>query len=598
MKFQKETSRGSQLRSIKIEGRHKEEINPIYTENNNCQDCYKCLRQCPVKAIKIEGGSASVIPAECIYCGHCVQVCPAGAKKVRNDIQLLTDALDKGEKVIASLAPSYISEFPGIKEEVITGALKKIGFMGVSETALGAEIVSRETLKIVQKRHGEVVISSCCPSVVLMINRFYPQLTDKIAPVLSPMQAHAKMLKEVYGAEIRSVFFGPCIAKKCESDNDPELTDLALTFSDLRNLLDLYYPDWELHKTETDDTFIPSGSGKGSYFPVDGGMIAAMREQTTLTDGSFMSFSGVKRVKEVLNDLSEGRLKGSLFLELMICEGGCVKGPCIIDSSSEANKRQKIINEAGKRVVSEYFKGYDTEIAVDHNQNNPLEITRASETEITNALRASGKFSDSDELNCGGCGYDSCRDFAVAMLRGKAERIMCVSYTRRVAQDKASVLLKKIPYGVVVVDDTLRIIDANNIFTEIIGKGFPEILTSVGSIEGSDLKKAVSFHRLFNSVLHSGEEMVERRIKENGLLLNVSVITIQPHKIVCGIIRDLQDPEVQKEHILKTSRQVIHQNMEVVQKIAFLLGENAAYTESMLNSIVESVDNENETEEK
>lgn len=167
---------------------------------------------------------------------------------------------------------------------------------------------------------------------------------------------------------------------------------------------------------------------------------------------------------------------------------------------------------------------------------------------------------------------------------------MCVSNNRRVAQDKASVLLKKIPYGVVMVDETLTIIDSNRLFAEILGGEVLELYNSLGKLEGSDLKKVAFFHKLFSSVLYSGEEMIERRIRENGLLLNVSVITLQPHKIVCGIIRNLQDPEVRKDHVLNTTRQVIHQNMEIVQKIAFLLGENAAYTESMLNSIVESVD--------
>ena len=179
------------------------------------------------------------------------------------------------------------------------------------------------------------------------------------------------------------------------------------------------------------------------------------------------------------------------------------------------------------------------------------------------------------------------------MLSGKAERIMCISYTRRVAQDKASVLLKKIPYGVVVVDDSLKIIDSNRLFAEILGGEVLEIYNSLGTIEGSDLKKVAFFHKLFSSALYSGEEMTERRIRGNGLFLNVSVITIQPNKIVCGIIRNLQDPEVRKDHMLSTTRQVIHQNMEIVQKIAFLLGENAAYTESMLNSIIESADQEN-----
>lgn len=583
-----ETVNSGKLEKIVCQGQQL--VSPIYTEKNNCQDCYKCLRQCPVKAIKIEGGSASVIASECIYCGHCVQVCPVGAKKVRDDFSKLSEAMDQGEKVIACLAPSYISEFPGLDPQVLAGALKKLGFWGVSETALGAEVVARQTAAYIKEKSEGIFISSCCPSIVRLINRHYPQLADYIVPVLSPMQTHAKILKEIYGQDVQTAFFGPCIAKKGECDDYPGLTDYALTFGDLHDFLDMNYPGWELKEVEQNNLFIPTKAGKGSYFPVDGGMIANMKRQTSMTDASFMSFSGITSVKEVLNNLAEWQTGEPLFLELLICEGGCVKGPCSMNSSSVAVKRQRVLREVDNREETLLYPGAQVDIDFDQKEKNPIITKQISESEIANALKATGKFTEADELNCGGCGYDSCRDFAMAMLNGKAERLMCVSNNRRVAQDKASVLLKKIPYGVVMVDETLTVIDSNRLFAEILGGEVLELYHSLGKLEGSDLKKLVFFHKLFSSVLYSGEEMMERRIRENGLLLNVSVITLQPHKIVCGIIRNLQDPEVRKDHVLNTTRQVIHQNMEIVQKIAFLLGENAAYTESMLNSIVESVD--------
>jgi len=567
-------------------------VHPIYTEKNNCQDCYKCLRQCPVKAIKVEESNASIIPSECIYCGHCVEVCPVGAKKVRDDFSLLQSAIDRGEKVIACLAPSWVSEFNDMNGRAIERALKAAGFNGVSETALGAEIVAKETTRFIANSPANIFISSCCPSVVLLVNKYYPTLADNIVPLLSPMQSHARMLKEIYGQEIRTAFFGPCISKKTENEYVSGLTDFVLTFNDLHDIIDTYSSISDDNSIDEGDYFIPCHAGKGNYFPVDGGMIANMKASPSVTDTTYMSFSGVTKIREVLNDLLNGKLKAPLFLELMVCEGGCIKGPCTISKSSEAVKKQQVIHSLEKtgRVNPEIW--VKTDIAFDQNYRDPLSAPYEAESEISNALKASGKFSETDELNCGGCGYDSCRDFAIAMLRGKAERIMCLSYTRRVAQDKASVLLKKIPYGVVVVDENLTIIDSNTLFSTIIGGDLPEINESLGGIEGSDLKKTVSFYRLFASVLHSGEEMIERTIKENGLLLNISVITIQPHKIVCGIIRNLQNPEVRKEHVLKGTRDVIRQNMEIVQKIAFLLGENAAYTESVLNSVAESVENE------
>ena len=565
--------------------------NPVYTEKNNCQDCYKCLRQCPVKAIKVEGSNASIIASECIYCGHCVEVCPAGAKKVREDLSSVLSGIDKGEKIIACLAPSYVSEIEDVNEETLSRALRNAGFMGVSQTALGAEIVATETSHYIKNHPDSVVISSCCPSVVLLVNKYYPQLADKIVPVLSPMQAHAKMLKEKYGDNIKTAFFGPCISKKTENDHVNGLTDYILTFNDLRDILEMYsFPADE--KETGRETFIPFRAGKGNYFPVDGGMIATMKKEALVTDTNYMSFTGIVRIREILEDILEGKLVAPLFLELMTCEGGCVKGPCTISKSSEAVKRQRVL-QLSESLNQHETNGYlMTNIESEHNFKEAVPLPCESEKEITDALRASGKFTDRDELNCGGCGYDSCRDFAIAMLRGKAERMMCVSYTRRVAHDKASVLLKKIPYGVVVSDENLTVIDSNSLFPTLIGGDIAEIYNSAGKIEGSDLKKSISFYRLFESVLHSGEEMVERTIKENGLLLNISVITIQPHKIVCGIVRNLQNPETRQEHVVRTTREVIRRNMDIVQKIAFLLGENAAFTESALNSVAESMENE------
>ncbi|MDD4646308.1 MAG: [Fe-Fe] hydrogenase large subunit C-terminal domain-containing protein, partial [Bacteroidales bacterium] len=343
-----------------IVSRKRQRVSPIYTEKNNCQDCYKCLRQCPVKAIKVEGSSASVIATECIYCGHCVQVCPAGAKKVRDDFHLLSGSLDRGDSVIACLAPSYVSDFPGVDPDVLVGALKKLGFAGVSETALGAELVARETTKWLESQPEGIYISSCCPSVVRLINKYYPQLAGYLVPVLSPMQAHSRMLKEIYGYQ--TAFFGPCIAKKGESDDYPEYTDYALTFRDLHDFLDMNYPGWELSGGKPGETFIPVRAGRGSYFPVDGGMIATMKQQTSVTDASYMAFSGITSVREVLNNLEGWKTSGSLFLELMICEGGCVKGPCSISRSSVAEKRQRILKTTENRETTTGFSGQDVDI--------------------------------------------------------------------------------------------------------------------------------------------------------------------------------------------------------------------------------------------
>ncbi len=561
-------------------------LQPIYTEKNNCQDCYKCLRQCPVKAIKIEGGSASIISDQCIFCGHCVQVCPVGAKKVRNDMPELLTELDRGAKVIACVAPSWVSEFPGISSARLVSMFTKLGFWGVSETALGAEMVSKQTANWIADQTNGIFISSCCPSVVQLICRHYPELKSHLIPILSPMQAHAKMLGEMYGTDVKIAFFGPCIAKKTELDLG--YTDFALTFHDLNEWVGTELPDWESTNYARGKSFIPYPAGKGNFFPVDGGMIANLKSKAQITDLSYMSFSGINHIKEVLNDLKDWKTDEKVFLELLVCEGGCIKGPGTISPDSAAVKRQKVlVKTRNLKTVKSVIKDI-TEIATTFEQIHQMSMQKVTNDEISAAMLAAGKFSTADELNCGGCGYDSCREFATAMVEGKAERMMCVSYTRKVAQGKASVLLKKIPYGVVIADENLRVIDSNKKFADILGGEVKSLFEIDNSLEKADLHKLVPFYKMFTSVLQTGEEMIEHTIRANGMMLHVSVVTIQPGKIVCGVIQNMQEPEVRNDMIKNSVKEVIHQNMAVVQKIAYLLGENASFTESMLNSIMES----------
>jgi iron only hydrogenase large subunit-like protein len=565
-------------------------FNPIYTEKNDCQDCYKCLRQCPVKAIKVENASASIMGERCIYCGHCVQVCPVGAKKMRNDIQLLRDELAKRKSVIACLAPTYVSDFSYIPTQNLIGALQKLGFTMVSETALGASLVAKESLQWFEQCENGVYLSSCCPSVVDYVNKYFPHLSDNLSPYLSPMQAHARMLKKLYGDNQSIAFFGPCIAKKHEAESSKGLTNYALTFGELKQWLDEDLPGWENFNTTADAVFKPFPATRSNYFPIDGGMIATMKRNTLLTDSSFMSFSGIGHIREILNDIPLWNKNDKIFLELMACEGGCIKGPGTIDRSSAAIKRHRIL----QMVNSADDKINTLAISQKYNFTQPIIDQQFSETQINSALEATGKFTPADELNCGGCGYDNCRDFAQAMLIGNAERTMCITYMRRIGQGKASALLKKIPSAVVVADENLKIVDANARFAELLGSEIQQLYETTFSLEGADLRKIISFTKLFDSVLQSGEEMLEQHVRENGRYLNVSIVTIQPYKVVCGIIDDMREPEVRKDIVVDHTRQVIKQNMEVVQKIAFLLGENASFTESMLRSIIESHDNTEE----
>lgn len=563
----------------------------IYTEKNNCQDCYKCITKCPVKSIKIEDNSASVINDLCIYCGQCVLSCPVHAKNYREDYKKVQWMIDSGKKVVACIAPSIITDFKEISIPEFYSYLKELGFYGVSETANGAEIVAQESQKWLEDQPNGVYISSCCPSIVNYISIYFPMLIKNIVPIVSPMVAHGNQVKKSLGKDVKTVFIGPCIAKKQEADIFSNSIDVAITFKELKKLFD----DEMLQKRKISqvlpENFILGKPSIGNLFPIDGGMLTNMKKNTSVIDFGYMTFSGMKIIKDIINEIPGWKPDKKIFLELMACEGGCVKGPGMNNREGLITKREKILFSSS---VSNEFENITTIAKEGINVKREFSQLKTyiscihSEDEIQNVLFSMGKWTEKDELNCTGCGYENCREFAKAMLDGKAERTMCISYMRKVAQDKASILLQKIPYGVVIVDENLRVIDCNKKFAEMIRGETLMIFENNPGLPNADLTKLVSFHKLFSTLLASGEEIIEQDVRDGDNYYHVSIISIQKFKIICGIIENFKDPDIQHDIIGNRIQDVIGQNMEVVQRIAYLLGENASYTESMLNSIIET----------
>lgn len=572
----------------------------IYTEKNNCQDCYKCVKNCPVKAIKLENNSASVIPELCIYCGKCTQVCPANAKKIRDDLQLVRKDLKK-EKIIVSLAPSYISEYNNEDTSKVIAAFKEAGFYGVSETALGAEKVALDTKLWIDNQKNGVYISSCCPSAVMLINKYYPQHADSIVPVLSPMVAHAKFLKTLY-PDAKVLFVGPCIAKKEEVAQYGDIIDYVVSFEDIKRLFEELGIFFEFMKPTPEDVFIPMRANKGNLYPIDGGMLTCMidsiandvdrikHNNKNQVPIRYMTFSGVRNLKEIMRDFDSISPKGKTFIEVMTCDGGCIKGPCTISSKSSASKRLDVLQRVNVQPRDKDLveKLISLDIDTKYDFINKVEEKEYSLQEIYQALRMVNKKSEADELNCGGCGYDNCREFAKALLAGKAENDMCVSYMRKIAQDKTNILLKKMPSGIVIVDNNLKVVDANENFADILGDEVKMIYEANPGLKDADITKLVPFHNFFSQVLETEVDVIEQDIRDGDRYYNLSVFSVQNHSLVCGIIQNMHAPEVRKDLVLNRTKEVIMKNMKVVQQIAFLLGENASYTESMLNSILES----------
>ena len=556
-------------------------IYPIYTELTECRDCYKCVRSCSTKSIKIENDHAVVIKEGCILCGKCINACPSKAKKVRNDIFLAKKLISENKKVIVSLAPSYKSVF-NIKDSQLIASIKKLGFFGVSETSIGADIVSEKCLELIKKTNNTLLISSACPVVVEYIKKYRPEYIDNLTPFHSPLLTHCKFLKEYYkntfDEEITIIFAGPCIAKKIEADNNPEILDGALSFNDLKTWLAEENIDLNNQEENPADIFIPHNSTSGIFYPVDGGMNSTLCNSASCIDKKFISISGLDNMKNILSKLNKSN---DIFLELLACEGGCINGP-EIKSGNIIEKRLKIITQKAEKHNNHKNVNIDITSKFITASTLPKDF---DEILIKEKLKLIGKYSSKDEINCGGCGYDNCKDFAKALILNKAEIPMCVTYMRQLAQKKAALLLKKMPSAVIMVDDKLRILEANERFAKLFD--YDLIYEAKPGLEGVDLKKLVSFYNYFENVLSTNNELNNHQIKYKSKVLNLTIFVIEPNKIISAIISDVTEPSIQKDEIANRAKLVIDKNIKTVQKIAYLLGENASETEIILQSMID-----------
>jgi iron only hydrogenase large subunit-like protein len=558
---------------------------PIYTEKHECQDCYKCVRHCPVKAIRVQDAYATIVTEMCVFCGICVSTCPNAAKHVRNDLARARQLVKLPPRVYVSLAPSWLTEFPNITPGHMIAALRRLGFADVSETALGAQQVSAHVAQSLRQQPGQVLISSACPTVVAFIQKHRPHLAGAVTGMLSPLLAHCLLLRHHFGQGIAVVFIGPCIAKKVEADDNPELLDVALTFEDLRLWLAAERIDPRTLIPSEEDLFVPTAAEEGVLYPVDGGMIAGIRAHCRIDDAAFMSFSGLTAVESALDGLADLESEQGLFLELLACEGGCINGPKVTQPGNTVVKRHRVLTSASFPEEQSVPRQPEFEIG---RRIEPLILNQPdlSETRITEVLRSIGKRSREDELNCGGCGYDSCREFGKALIAQRAERAMCVSWMRQLAFKKANVLMHKMPSAVVIVDSDLRVLECNEAFVAIINHH--STVTTPAEVEGVSLEELLPFHSLFANVLKNDMDILDRDIRFLDTILHLSIFTIDPHAVVGAILQDITRPSVQKEQVIRRAREVIQKNLATVQKIAYLLGENAAESEVTLNSIIES----------
>ena len=553
-----------------------------------CKDCFKCLRECPVKAIRYENHQAKIIEQRCILCGRCTLVCPQNAKQVHSELDDVLALLSSGRKVVASLAPSFVSSFDTQDLDVMKEALFALGFAEVEETAVGAKAVTEEYARLLGTGEFKNFITSACPAVNRMISIYYPDALKYLAPVPSPMVAHARMLKK-RDPDAAIVFIGPCIAKKREAA-ESGIIDGVLTFEELNTVfaqknIDLCKIEAKRHAEGTEL--------KARYYPIPRGIIKSF---DSLPAGyEYVAVDGVERCAEVLGEIDT--LSG-LFLELNCCEYACVGGPCRLhvkggNIKSNENVRKYAAKDMGAApAVTEQ---------VDLTEKHPriiLDDFVPSEKDIRAILAKTGKNSPEDELNCGACGYSTCREKAIAVLNGYADIEMCLPYMRSRAESMSYEIIQNTPNGIVLVGDDFKILDINTRAMKLLG------------ITEHDVRGMLAFDCFdceeFINAVTRGRNVSKKKVFVNRTkkYIELSIILLQEHKVLFGVMKDITESVEYDEKLnavkletLATTDEVIKKQMRVAQEIASLLGETTAETKVALNKLKQTLAPRSEDEE-
>ena len=549
-------------------------------KKSNCKNCYKCIRYCPVKSIRFSGNQAHIIQDDCILCGQCFVVCPQDAKQVADETEKAKVLIQSGAPVYVSLAPSFIANYSDIGFPGLRSALLKLGFTDVEETAIGATIVKTEYENMLKENNRGILISSCCHSINLLIRKYFPSCLPYLADILSPMLAHCRDIK-LRHPDAKTVFIGPCVAKKDEADTITDYCDAVLTFEELsewfkrENITPVYEPD------ETE-------KGKARLFPTTGGILNTMAKESGRT---YLAIDKVDNCIAALRDIEEGRME-NCFIEMSACHGSCIGGPVMakyhhspvrdyISVTNYASEKDFDVNQPGKGEIH-----YDM-----------LPMTSASrsrkytETEIMAVLRQMGKYKPSDELNCGTCGYNTCREKAIAIMEGKAEIEMCLPFLKEKAETFSDNIIQNTPNGILVLNENFEVQQINNAAMKLLN------IRKESDVMGEQVVRILD-PKLFMEVMSTGKNIHDQReyLVEYNKYVEQSVIYDKDYKILICIMRDVtmeENEKAKKESIsrqtVETADRVVDNQMRIVQEIASLLGETAAETKIALAKLKEAI---------
>ncbi len=554
----------------------------LQRNESNCKNCYKCIRHCPVKSIRFSDNKAHIVEDECILCGICFVVCPQNAKNIRNDVGIVKEMIASKRPVYASIAPSFVANYEDINIETMEKALKKLGFFAAGETALGATIVKQRYEEMIRENSQDVIISSCCHSVNTLIQKYFPDALAYLAHVVSPMLAHCLKIKKEH-PDAYTVFIGPCISKKEEAEQYEGIVDCVLTFDDLSKWL-----------TEEEVTFEKvSGTaekGRARLFPTAGGILRSMN--CDKEDYAYISIDGIDNCIQTIQDVIAGNIS-KCFIEMSACTGSCIGGPAM-DKKHRAPIRDflAVNNYAGPKDFS-----LSTLNKAELKKKIPfigLHRQMPGNKDIEEILKKMGKMTPEQELNCGTCGYNTCRDKAIAVFLGKADLTMCLPYLKEKAESFSDNIINNSPNGIMVLNEALEVQQINTSACRILN------ITKADDVLGLPVVRILN-PADYVSVIDTEQNIYNKRIflAEYQKYIDEIVLFDKNYRIVIIIMRDITEEEIQrskKESItrntIETTDKVLEKQMRVVQEIASLLGETAAETQIALTKLKGTIINE------
>ncbi len=557
----------------------------IRVRKANCKNCYRCLKNCYVKSIKFKDEKVSVISDKCVLCGECIISCPQKAKHAQSDILKVMEFIKNPNiKTVVSLAPSFSSAF-GKNSEKIVSLLKAFGFDEVEETAIGAAYVTKRYKELIEEGKMDNIITSCCPTVNMYIKKYYPELTKYIAPVMSPAIAHGKLIKKKYGNDVKVIFAGPCLSKIKEIDDNPKYADGTITFEQVMK----WIKNEKISLDELDKAEFSAVSSFSRIYPIESGVIEDIKSISSLCreegEGkyNFLSVSGLKDISRLLDDIQSGKIV-NVFAEVNACRGGCVNGPLMPEGKEYSFADN--INIKKYAISADTKNNYEQEDISAEYKPEHFDDAMPTDEEIQKILFQIGKYSKEQELNCGSCGYPTCRDKAIAVYQKKAELYMCLPYMSDMNQAMANVTLSVTPNYIIAVDEDMSIkefnVAAQKLFkvsrNDVIGKSLYEFIDTAD----------------FEEVIKNKKSIYAKKVKYDSLGISTSqdIIYVKERNLAIAIIYDITEEEQQKESVrmlklesVDMAQKVIDKQMTVAQQIASLLGETTAETKVTLNKL-------------